>query len=115
MPKLKREMFSRGVRMQHRFGAKDDPLMPGEYFDAPYPDGIKSVNLNGKGRFRGQTHGLHVYTEPFSPVAKANGGNASLSGPRLDNADAISDPIPMSTEMRRTQGPFIKGKKRTEK
>ena len=106
MPRLKKEMFARPNRMTHRFGKDDDPMQESEYFDAPYPDGIKTVNANGKGRFNGKSRGLHVYTEPLSPIAKASGGNASLSGPRLDMADEMADPMPASTMQRRTQGPL---------
>jgi hypothetical protein len=111
MPKLKREMFARAVRMTHRFGDKDDPFQKSEYFDAPYPDGIKSVNQNGKGRYTGKEKGLAVFTEPYSGVDKARGGRASLSGPRPDVPDAVAETAPTSTKMRRTQGPNIKGKK----
>jgi hypothetical protein len=111
MPKLKREMFARPTRFTHRFGDKDDPFQSSEYFDAPYPDGIKSVNQNGKGAFHGKQKGIAVYTEPYSGVDKAKGGKASLSGPRPDVPDAIAETAPASTKMRRTQGPNIKGKK----
>ena len=106
MPTLKKEMFMRPNRMTHRFGEKDDPIQSGEYFEAPYPNGIKSVNMNGKGRFSGKTKGLRVYTPPFSGVDKAKGGLASFSGPAMDIADEISDPVPASTLMRRTEGPM---------
>lgn len=112
MPKLKKEFFSRAVRFQHRFGDGDDPLMASQYFEAPYPDGIKSVNQNGKGAFHGKQKGLHVYTEPFSGVDKFRGGRASLGGPREDTPDAVADPVPSSTQMRRTQGPLIHGRKK---
>ena len=115
MPKLKKEMFARAVRFQHRFGDSDDPLMASQYFDAPYPDGIKTVNANGKGGFTGKEKGLHVYTEPFSGIDKFRGGRASLAGPRTDQADAIADPVPASTQMRRTQGPLIHGRKKEVK
>ena len=106
MPKLKREMFMRPNRMTHRFGSGDDPLQSQEYFDAPYPKGIKTVNANGKGAFSGKTHGLHVYTKPLSPV-NVRGRDASFSGPRMDMADEMADPVPASTMPRRTQGPLI--------
>lgn len=115
MPRLKREIFMRPVRFTHRFGERDDPLMPEQTFAAPYVDGIKSVNQNGKGAFNGQQKGLHVYTEPFSPIDKFRGGKASLGGPSLDQPDAIADPVPSSTQMRRTQGPLIHGRKKEVK
>lgn len=111
MPKLKKEFFSRGVRFQHRFGDTDDPVMESQYFDLPVPNGIKTTNANGKQSFTGKEKGLHVYTEPFSGVDKFKGGRASLSGPKLDVADSIADPVPVSTVMRRTQGPLVRGRK----
>lgn len=101
MPKLKKEMFARHVRFQHRFGDTDDPFMSGAYFDAPYPDGIKSVNMNGKGAFSGKQHGLQVLTEPMSGVDKFKGGKASLSGPKPDVPDEIGERIPVSTARRK--------------
>lgn len=116
MPKLKREIFLRPTRFTHRFGERDDPLMPvsAQTFAAPCVDGIKSVGQNGKGAFNGKQKGLHVYTEPFSPIDKFRGGKASLGGPTLDEADARTDPIPASTQPRRTQGPLIRRRKETE-
>lgn len=111
MPTLKREMFLRPNRMTHRFGKSDDPLQANEYFEAPYPNGIKEANLNGKGRYGIKENGLHVYTKPFSPIAKFSGDNASLSGPRMDVADEMADPVPASTMPRRTQGPVIPRRK----
>ena len=115
MPRLKREMFMRPNRMTHRFGDGDDPLQAGQYFDAPYPNGIKEANLNGKGAFNGKTKGLHVYTKPMSPIDKFKDGKASLSGPRMDMADEMADPIPASTMPRRTEGPLISRRKGKEK
>ncbi len=101
MPTLKKEMFQRPTRMTHRFGENDDPYMPSEYFNAPYPNGIKTVNANGKQAFSGKTHGLHPYTDPLSPVAKFRGGNASLKGPKLDEPDKIAERIPVSSIQRK--------------
>lgn len=108
MPKLKKEFFSRGVRFQHRFGDKDDPwVMPEQYFEMPStPDGIKSVNMNGKGRFRGQQYGLHVHTPPQSSISKARGGHANIGGEKADAADTLAEAIPPSSKERRTTGPI---------
>jgi hypothetical protein len=108
MPRLKREIFMRPTRMVHRFGDGDDPWIQGdtEYFTAPYPNGIKTVNANGKQSFSAKTHGLSVHTEPLSPVSKFRGGKASLSGPKIDSADAIAEAVPPSTRERRTVGPL---------
>lgn len=111
MPKLKREIFLRPTRFTHRFGERDDPLMKGseQTFDAPYPKPPKMAGTKG---FSIKDKGLHVFTEPFSPVDKFKGGKASLSGPRLDNADRVTDLVPQSTKERRTVGPLAEIRKR---
>lgn len=114
MPKLKKEIFMRPVRFTHRFGDGDDPVMSAQYFDASYPNGIRSTQQNGKGGFTGQEKGLHPYTAPFSPIDKFKGGKASIGGPALDNADREADPVPASTQPRRTQGPLIRRRKETK-
>lgn len=105
MPTLKREFFNRPTRFTHRFGEKDDPFQAEQYFDAPYPTGMKT-NSNGAGSFNSKTKGLAVYTEPFSGVDKFRGGKASLSGPLPDGPDSISETVPASSRPRRTQGPL---------
>lgn len=101
MPKLKKEMFARPTRFTHRFGDKDDKWQSDEYFSAPYPDGIKSVNQNGRGAFNGKERGLSVYTEPFSGVDKFKGGKASLSGPKPDVPDMMVERPPVSSARRK--------------
>lgn len=98
MPKLKKEMFARSVRMTHRFGENDDPVMGGEYFDAPYPNLPKGGGSKG---FTGKQKGLSVYTEPMSGVDKFKGGKASLAGPKPDIADMIAERTPISTKQRK--------------
>lgn len=101
MPRLKKEIFMRPNRMTHRFGEGDDPYTSSQYFDAPYPNGIKTVNANGRLGFNIKQHGQHVYTEPLSPVAKFKGGNASLSGPALDVPDQVAERPPVSSVRRK--------------
>jgi len=118
MPTLKKEIFMRPTRMTHRFGERDDPFQPHseQTFSALYvPPLPKPSRERAPTKLGIKTHGLHVYTEPFSGIHKFRGGNASLSGPTLDNPDAMADPIPASTEMRRTQGPVTPGKKKDGK
>lgn len=100
--KLKKEMFARGCRFQHRFGDKDDPYMDGQYFNAPYPSGVKTSSKNGAGAFYGKKRGLQVWTEPLSPVDKFRGGKASLSGPREDVPDMIAERVPAGTAKRKS-------------
>lgn len=101
MPKLKREMFLRGVRMVHRFGDPDDQNVMGqsEYFDFKGPKLPKSDKMPSQ-RLNIQSHGLHAWTRPQSGVTKARGGKASLSGPALDVADAMAETAPTSTKKR---------------
>lgn len=99
MPKLKREIFLRPPRFTHRFGDNDDPLQSSEYFDMPRPNGIKTVNANGKGGFTGKEKGQHHWPAS-SPVDKAKGGKASLSGPQTDMAAFMAERPPISTKRR---------------
>lgn len=104
MPTLKREIFMRPNRMTHRFGentAGNDPYTGGT-FELPKPIITTSTpNRDGKGGANIQRDGLHVYTPPMSPIAKAKGGNASLAGPRLDLADEVVERPPVSTARRK--------------
>lgn len=103
MPKLKKEMFSRPVRFTHRFGDGDDPhVLPDQYFDFTGPVGVKAHNTPKP--FIGKERGLHVWTEPQSPVTKAKGGRASLSGPRMDKADMLTEATPVGTRKRGPKG-----------
>lgn len=104
MPKLKKEIFARQTRFTHRFGEKDDPITDGQYFDFKGPNGLKVSNSPMPKPFTGKEKGLHAWTEPLSPVHKARGGNASLSGPKLDYADAISEATPVGTRKRGPRG-----------
>jgi hypothetical protein len=116
MPTLKREIFLRPTRFAQRFGEFDDPLQIGseQTFDMKAPKGIQQTNLNGKGKFNSQTHGLEVNLPVFSPINKFKGGKASFSGPKMDVADGYGSPVPASTEPRRTQGPnWLAENKRT--
>lgn len=106
MPKLKKEFFSKPVRFTHRFGDKDDPHVQGseEYFSFEVPRGVKVANGATPKPFIGKERGLHVWTEPQSPVTKATGGRASLSGPRMDEADMLTEAIPVGTRKRGPKG-----------
>jgi hypothetical protein len=105
MPKLKKEIFSRAVRFQHRFGDGDDPhvMGGGEYFDFKGPKLPKSDNMPSQ-RLNIKEHGLRVWTEALSPVTKAKGGKASINGPQLDVADMLTEEIPAGTRKRGPRG-----------
>lgn len=105
MPKLKKEIFLRGVRMTHRFGDPDDQNVMGasEYFDFKGPNPMKSSNSASQ-KLNIQSQGLHVPTKAQSPVTKARGGRASLSGPTLDVADSMAETEPTSTKKRGPEG-----------
>jgi hypothetical protein len=98
---MKREIFSRGVRMQHQFGKTEkinDPVQS-ETFDLPTPD----LSRTGGGRSycaEVQQYGQHNYRPDPSPVQKPNGEFASTQGPRPDFVEQITRPIPVGTKRR---------------
>ncbi|SRR6266404_4560054 len=104
MPRLKREIFLRPTRFQHRFGDRDDPMMPSDQtFEFNGPKLPKAINAASQ---KTDIHrdGLHPYTQPFSPIEKHRGGTARL-GPKMDRADMAGETVPASTIERRTGGP----------
>lgn len=106
MPKLKKEMFLRGVRMVHRFGDPDDQNVMGqsEYFEFNGPQPPLSSRNRASQAPDIQKNGLHVQTKPQSAVTKFRGGRASLSGPTLDVADSMAQTAPTSTKKRGPEG-----------
>lgn len=98
---MKREIFRRGVRMQHQFGsleARNDPL-GAETFEHRAPVAVS--NLSGTGRpCEIQQYGERMWTEPRSAVSKPGGGFASLNGPAPDYAESLGRPIPVGTKRR---------------
>lgn len=101
--KLKREIFSRGVRMQHQFGdliSRNDPMGTSS-FDAPWPKRVDDLSKqNPGGFFESKTHGEYSYREDSSPVCKPGGGFASFNGPKPDPIEPYSRPMPVGTKRR---------------
>ena len=99
--KMKREVFSRGVRMTHPFEElveRGDPLGT-ETFEAEWPKRVD--RLSGMGRpFLSVDLGQHNDRPDASPVVKPSGRCANIDGPRPDFAMNHARPIPVGTKRR---------------
>jgi hypothetical protein len=98
--KLKKEIFSRGVRMIHKFGdliKRSDPIQK-DVFEPHFPLGLNQ-------RHGTQLHqvdkGEHAYRPDSSPVVKPSGKPASFNGPAPDNAEVMARPVPVGTKRRK--------------
>lgn len=103
MPILKREIFLRPNRMTHRFGEQtdgNDPFGSGT-FDLKSPTGKIHSTSTPEGRTGIKQNGVAKYYEATFPIAKAKGGDASLSGPTPDYAAAEAIRPPVSTARRK--------------
>lgn len=100
---MKREIFSRGVRMIHKFGEleqRDDPFGTST-FEMPTPIRVDELSQqNPRGFLEAKTHGEHNYRPDSSPVCKPDGGYASFNGPKPDPVEPFSRPIPVGTKRR---------------
>jgi hypothetical protein len=97
--KMKKEVFSRGVRMQHQFGDTinvNDPLQM-HSFNVPLPENRLAGHSPG---CEVQEYGEKNYRDAPSPVQKPNGSMASIDGPVLDLAEAHARPDPVGTKRR---------------
>ena len=110
---MKRDIFRRGVRMQHQFGDTEkinDPLgvqtFDQTYFPLPGP-GMKSLSTQGKS-VEVQQYGEYSYREPSSPIQKPSGGMATNQGPAPDVAQIFGFPIPVGTKRRSGSGGPLK-------
>jgi hypothetical protein len=99
---MKREWFSRGVRMSHKFGNTeklDDPMQT-ETFDLKTPD----LSRTGGGRSPPcelKDYGQNIPGFPDrSPIQKPSGGFASTQGPTPDGIEPFSRPVPVGTKRR---------------
>lgn len=100
---MKRDIFRRGVRMQHKFGdleQHDDMLNIGT-FDMPMPRRVDDLSKRAAGRpCEVQTDGQHFYRPEPSPVCKPSGGYATLNGPTPDLPQMVGMPVPVGTKRR---------------
>jgi hypothetical protein len=99
--RLKREIFSRGVRMTHKFGASiknSDPIQK-DTFNPNFPLGL---NQRHGTQLHQKERGEHSYRQDPSAVYKANTDTfASFNGPAPDNAEVTARPIPVGTKRRK--------------
>lgn len=96
---MKREIFSRPTRMQHKFGAirdTNDP-MESQAFKPSFPKfpDMRSPAILAK------DHGEHYYRDDPSPVVTPAGRRASFNGPAPDEAEQFARPIPAGTKRRK--------------
>ena len=100
---MKRDIFRRGVRMQHQFGTletRNDPLGV-ETFDFTPPVRVDSLSKRAAmGPMEVRTHGEALWMEPRSAVVKPNGKAATFGGPKPDLAEAFGRPVPVGTKRR---------------
>jgi hypothetical protein len=100
---MKREIFSRGVRMIHKFGeleSRSDPL-GSTTFELPRPIRVDDLSKQCPAGFiEAKTHGEHNYRPDSSPVCKPGGGYASFNGPKPDLAETFARPFPVGTKRR---------------
>jgi hypothetical protein len=101
--KMKREIFSRGVRMIHTFEGlidRQDPLAT-QTFEAPWPKRVDALSEKAAGHpCTSQEYGLHNYRPDSSPVCKPGGGYAHSDGPLPDYAMDLAMPLPVGTKRR---------------
>lgn len=100
---MKREIFRRGVRMQHQFGdleGRNDPLGQGT-FDPRFPERVSDLSKAGASRpLEVQREGERFYRDSPSPVCKPGGGYASLNGPAPDLPQVLAMPMPVGSKRR---------------
>ena len=99
---MKREIFRRGPRMQHRFGQLEglnDPFSSGT-FDPEFP---KSLSQRSSRSLTVKKDGEYRYCDPQSPIVSTKTGRvASINGPAPDNSDEIAQTIPLGTVKRKS-------------
>jgi hypothetical protein len=100
---MKRDIFRRGVRMQHHYGTleqRNDPLGT-ETFEFNPPVRVDSLSKRAAmGPIEIRDKGEHLWREPRSAVVKPNGKAASFQGPAPDLAEEFARPIPVGTKRR---------------
>jgi hypothetical protein len=96
---MKKDFFSRGVRMIHPFGKTEeinDPLQHNTW-DLPLP--ANRIGGNSPG-CEVQQYGESNYLEDRSPIQKPSGEMASTQGPNPGLAEVLARPIPVGTKRR---------------
>lgn len=99
--KIQRDIFARGVRMQHKFDelvGRADPLGI-ETFEVHRPMRVDELSKTGSPCIS-QQYGQHNYRRDPSPVVKPNGQCARSDGPAPDFAMNLAMPIPAGTKRR---------------
>jgi len=105
MPRLKKDIFCRGVRMQHQFGElaesqrNDQFIRSTEVFEAPWPKRVDELSKPGK-CYEVQQYGQYGYRPEYAAVEKANNKLATIDGKVPDTAQAFAMPIPVGTKRR---------------
>lgn len=105
MTQIKKEIFSRAVRMTHQFGHladRNDPFNSGtQTFDMPTPNLSKFGGGGGKSpQVTVQQYGQHNYRPDSSPICKPSGGYADANGRMPDPAEVFGRPVPVGTKRR---------------
>jgi len=97
---VKKEIFSRGVRMTHQFGRTEqvnDP-MQSNTFELPTPNLSRLADPSPGCEV--QKYGERSYREATSPIQKPSGAMASTNGPAPDYAEMFGRPVPVGTKRR---------------
>ena len=101
--KMKKEIFSRGVRMTHTFEQlvdRQDPLAT-QTFEAKWPRRVSDLSASPAAPpYTSQSFGLHNDRPDSSPVVKPNGQCAHSDGPAPDYAMELARPVPVGAKRR---------------
>lgn len=101
--KMKREWFSRGVRMQHPFDELIDISGPmktsSDSFEIERPMRVDRLSGTGKACYPNDYMLANDRPDP-SPVCKPGGGRARMDSTRKDDAMELARPIPVGTKRR---------------
>jgi hypothetical protein len=102
---MKRDIFRRGVRMQHQFGTLEQVNDPWgtQTWEEEWPKRVDRLSGFGRSMEISQ-HGERFYAPERSAVVKPAGGHASLNGPAPDVPELIARPIPVGTKRRSMSG-----------
>jgi hypothetical protein len=99
--RLKKEIFSRGVRFIHPFEQlldRQDPLGT-QTFEAPWPRRVSDLSAQSSPCLS-REYGLHNDRPDSSPVVTPSGRCARSDGPAPDMAMMLGRPVPVGTKRR---------------